>query len=81
MSMPTGIVKVIDPAGRIAIPKTLRKIINVDNEDQVEICLEEDQIYIKKHECACVFCGKAGGLKTFRQKCICRECLKNIPVI
>lgn len=80
-SMPTGIVKPIDPEGRIAIPKALRKLTGIENEDRVDIRLEEKQINIKKHECACVFCGKSARLKEFRQKCVCSECLKNIPEI
>lgn len=81
MIKPTGIVRKVDPIGRIAIPKTLRKIINIDNEDQVEIYLEANLIHIKRYEKSCIFCGRSGKTTKFMQKCVCPECKKNILMI
>ncbi|MGG2090942.1 AbrB/MazE/SpoVT family DNA-binding domain-containing protein [Priestia aryabhattai] len=46
----------IDAIGRIVIPIELRKVLDIDKDDSVEILLEEDHIEIKKYkeynECA-----------------------------
>lgn len=81
MTRSTGIIKRVDSIGRIAIPKTLRKLLDIDNEYKVAICLEKNVIRIKRYEGSCVFCGKTGKMKMFRQKYVCSECLNNIPII
>lgn len=38
----TGIVRKVDPLGRILTPKELRKTLMIDNEDPLEIFTEGD---------------------------------------
>ncbi|MDR7247120.1 AbrB/MazE/SpoVT family DNA-binding domain-containing protein [Priestia megaterium] len=40
----------IDAVGRIVIPIELRKVLNIDKDDSVEILLEDDHIEIKKYK-------------------------------
>ncbi|MFS0907525.1 AbrB/MazE/SpoVT family DNA-binding domain-containing protein [Priestia aryabhattai] len=40
----------IDAVGCIVIPIELRKVLNIDKDDSVEILLEDDHIEIKKHK-------------------------------
>lgn len=44
-----GIIRRIDGLGRIVIPKEIRKKFKINENDNLEIFLEEDKIYIKKH--------------------------------
>ncbi|WP_342840106.1 AbrB/MazE/SpoVT family DNA-binding domain-containing protein [Priestia megaterium] len=46
----TGIVRKIDGAGRVVVPVELRKNLNVDIEDYMEIFLEDNHIKIQKCE-------------------------------
>ena len=44
----TGIVRQLDKLGRIVLPKELRKVFNIENEDYLEIYVENDKIVLKK---------------------------------
>ncbi|MEC5308783.1 AbrB/MazE/SpoVT family DNA-binding domain-containing protein [Bacillus thuringiensis] len=56
----TGIVRKIDELGRIVIPKELRKTLNIDIKDPMEIFTEEDSIILKKYESnmTCIITGE-----------------------
>lgn len=42
-----GIVRKVDELGRIVIPKELRKVLNIDEGDGLEIYTEGEQIILK----------------------------------
>ncbi|MFL0497795.1 AbrB/MazE/SpoVT family DNA-binding domain-containing protein [Priestia megaterium] len=46
----TGIVRKVDKAGRVVVPIELRKILNIDIGDHMEIFLEDNHVQIKKYE-------------------------------
>jgi transcriptional pleiotropic regulator of transition state genes len=74
----TGVVRRIDELGRIVLPIEIRKNLNIENRDTVEIFVEEDKIILKKYEPACIFCGNADDVIMFNGKLICRECVEKI---
>ncbi|MFW6386473.1 MAG: AbrB/MazE/SpoVT family DNA-binding domain-containing protein [Bacillota bacterium] len=74
----TGIVRKIDDLGRMVIPIELRKTMNIDKKDPMEIFVEEDRIILKKYEPACIFCGSADETIEFKGRIICRECMENM---
>ncbi len=74
----TGIVRRIDELGRIVLPIELRRTLNIEIKDPMEIYLEGDKIVLKKHYDACIFCGSRENLKEYMGKHICNECKKNI---
>ena len=74
----TGVVRRIDELGRIVLPIEIRKNLNIENRDTVEIFVEEDKIILKKYEPACIFCGNADDVIMFNGKLICRECIEKI---
>lgn len=45
----TGIVRRIDDLGRIVIPKEIRTNLRIKSGDNLEICLKEDEIILKKY--------------------------------
>lgn len=51
-----GMVRKIDPLGRLVIPKEIRKVLNINVNDNMEIFTEGDQIIFKKYSAqgACV---------------------------
>ncbi|MHB9901427.1 AbrB family transcriptional regulator [Clostridium botulinum] len=74
-----GIVRKIDPLGRIVLPKELRKALNIkDNETPLEIYTEGEEIILKKYEPACIFCGEAKEVINFKGKNIYKICLKEL---
>ena len=45
----TGIVRRIDDLGRVAIPKEMRKILNIKEGDPLEIFIEDDMVCLKRY--------------------------------
>lgn len=74
----TGIVRPVDGLGRIVLPIEIRRNLDIEERDQLEIYLEGDRIILQKYEPACVFCGSSAGLSEFRGKNVCRECIRRL---
>ena len=77
----TGVVRRVDELGRIVLPIEIRKNLNIENRDTVEIFVEEDKIILKKFEPAGLFCGNADDVVMFGGKLICRECLEKLKEV
>lgn len=56
----TGIVRKTDPLGRIVVPKELRKVLDINERDPLEILVEEELIILKKYHAqnACIVTGE-----------------------
>lgn len=74
----TGIVRKVDELGRIVLPIELRRTLDIEVRDPLEIYLDGDRIILQKYEDACIFCGASRGLSNFRGKNVCRECAGKI---
>ncbi len=74
----TGIVRKVDELGRIVLPIELRRTLDIDVKDSLEIYVDGSQIILKKYEPACVFCGNAKDVINFKGKNICRNCLSEL---
>ena len=74
----TGIVRKVDELGRIVLPIELRRTLNIDVKDSLEIYVDGPQIILKKYEPACVFCGNAKDVVTLKGKIICRSCMNEL---
>jgi transcriptional pleiotropic regulator of transition state genes len=76
----TGIVRKVDELGRIVIPKELRKVLEIDIKDPIEIFTQEDKIILKKYHAnlSCIFCGNADNVEFFKQKIVCHECIESL---
>lgn len=77
----TGIVRKVDELGRIVIPIELRRTLDIEIKDALEIYVDRDQIILKKYEPACLFCGNARDVQNYKGKNICQECLDSIAKI
>lgn len=56
----TGIVRKVDELGRVVIPIELRRILDIDIKDPVEIFVEGERIILKKYKPArqCIVTGE-----------------------
>ncbi|MCH5195991.1 MAG: AbrB/MazE/SpoVT family DNA-binding domain-containing protein [Oscillospiraceae bacterium] len=77
----TGIVRQVDELGRVVIPIELRRNLNIDKRDSMEIFVSEDQIILKKYSPSCVFCSNAGNIVKFNEKNICASCLEKLKTM
>ena len=62
----TGIVRKIDDLGRIVLPIELRRTLEVSERDPLEIFIEDNTIILKKYQPACIFCGNAKDVVTYK---------------
>lgn len=77
----TGIVRKVDELGRIVIPIELRRNLDIEEKDSLEIYVEDDHIILKKYTPACSFCSNAADVTVFKGKNICRECLNELAAM
>ncbi len=73
--MKTGIVRKVDELGRIVLPIELRRTMDIEEHDLLEISTQEDLIILRKYQPTCIFCGAEEDLLPHRNKRICRFCL------
>lgn len=66
----TGIVRRVDDLGRIVIPKEIRRSLRIRENEPMELCIDEDNLVLKKHN-SFARCGEIGDLlkaiRTFAQ--------------
>lgn len=74
----TGIVRKIDSLGRVVIPIELRKTMELNENDAVEIFTEGSSIIFKKYAVSCVFCGGSKEVVSYKDKCICNKCIEQL---
>ena len=77
----TGITRQIDELGRLVLPKEIRNTYGINVKDTLEIFTEDNMIVLKKYQPACIFCGNAKDVSTFKGKNICPECAAKIKDI
>ena len=73
-----GIVRKVDELGRIVIPKELRRTLNIEEGDPLEIFVDGEEVVLRKYEPRCVFCGNAKYVVEFKDKKVCTNCIKDI---
>ena len=74
----TGIVRKMDDLGRVVIPIELRRTLEIAEKDPLEIYVDGNMIILKKYEPACIFCGDAKDVVTYKVRNICANCLKEM---
>ncbi|MFD0682407.1 MULTISPECIES: AbrB/MazE/SpoVT family DNA-binding domain-containing protein [unclassified Paenibacillus] len=75
----TGIVRQMDHLGRIVLPMELRKTLNINEKDPLEIYVNGETIILKKYAPGCTLCGRVEQLTfLYPGKMICAGCVKVI---
>ena len=77
----TGIVRKLDPLGRVPLPKELRRTRGINPKDPIEIFIDGDKIVLQKYSPSCVFCGSRTGVEEHKEKNICAECRSKLARI
>ncbi|MDE5564603.1 MAG: AbrB/MazE/SpoVT family DNA-binding domain-containing protein [Oscillospiraceae bacterium] len=74
----TGIFRRIDSLGRLVLPKELRKSLDLNQDDYLQIFLDGDAIVLKKSRLSCALCGSPDELTDFHEKKVCQQCLQEL---
>lgn len=72
----TGIVRKTDDLGRIVLPIELRRTLDIEVKDPLEIFVDGDSIVLRKYTPCCIFCGSDKNVEEFREKPVCAACRK-----
>ena len=76
----TGIVRKLDRLGRLVIPMELRRVMNINDKDPVEIFVEGNDIILRKFGSKCVLCNSDfdSSHAVVEGKHICFKCVGKI---
>ena len=76
----TGVVRRVDELGRIVIPIELRRTLDIEVGDPLEIFVDGEQLILKKYEPdnECIFCRGGKFVIEFKGKKVCTNCIKGI---
>lgn len=75
----TGIVRAVDPLGRVVLPIELRRSMSIGTNDGLEIFTEGNTIILRKYNPGCTFCGSVDGkMIHFGGQLICEKCSNEI---
>jgi AbrB family transcriptional regulator, transcriptional pleiotropic regulator of transition state genes len=73
-----GMARKVDDLGRIVLPVELRRLLNINEGDHLEISVDASRIILEKLEERCIFCGANDGLRLYRAKQVCAECIAQL---
>jgi transcriptional pleiotropic regulator of transition state genes len=74
----SGIVRKVDPLGRIVIPKEIRRVMSINEGDPLEIVKDVNGILLRKYNRGCIFCGSDKSVSEFKEMLVCSECKKDL---
>ncbi len=74
----TGMVRKVDELGRIVLPIEIRRNLNINEKDPLEIYVEEDKIILKKYEPSDIFTGEMNDLVEYKGKKVSKSSIKEL---
>lgn len=74
----TGIIRKVDDLGRIVLPIELRRMLDIEERDELEIYMENERIILQKYEPSCIFCGSSRDLVSYRGRNVCQDCIREM---
>jgi transcriptional pleiotropic regulator of transition state genes len=74
----TGIVRNLDNLGRVTLPIELRRNLNLDIKDPVEIFVEGDTIMLKKYSPCDIFTGEKEDLIEYHGKMVSKKSIEEM---
>jgi transcriptional pleiotropic regulator of transition state genes len=74
----TGIVRNLDNLGRVTLPIELRRNLDLDIKDPVEIFVEGDTIMLKKYSPCDIFTGSKEDLIEYHGKMVSKKSIEEM---
>ena len=76
--MSKGNLSKIDNLGRVVIPKSIRKAINIEHNDEISMYVDGESLIIKRGYRSCSLCVSKKIKHQIGTKFICNDCVENI---
>ncbi len=74
----TGIIRKLDELGRVVIPKEIRKKLDIEEKDPIEIYVDGNSIVLKKSVSGCIFCNNTKDLCSYKGNLVCKSCIEKL---
>ena len=74
----TGVVRRVDELGRIVLPIEIRKTLDIQQKDALEMFIDEDKIILQKYQPSCIFCNQVEDIVYFNGKRVCSACIEKM---
>ena len=74
----TGIVRKVDPLGRIVIPQELCRTLDITSGTSLEILVRDEEVILTKYQEKCILCSQPGQMKVFKGKNVCQNCINSV---
>ena len=74
----TGIVRKVDELGRVVLPVELRRSLNIEIRDSLEIFIDEDRIILKKYQPSDIFTGSMVDLIDYAGKKVSAQSIREM---
>ncbi|NLP46346.1 MAG: AbrB/MazE/SpoVT family DNA-binding domain-containing protein [Epulopiscium sp.] len=69
----TGIVRKVDELGRVVLPIELRRNLDIQEKDALEIFVDDEKIILKKYQPADIFTGSMNDLIDYKGKKVSKQ--------
>ena len=69
----TGIVRKVDELGRVVLPIELRRNLDIQEKDALEIVVDDEKIILKKYQPADIFTGSMNDLIDYKGKKVSKQ--------
>jgi transcriptional pleiotropic regulator of transition state genes len=69
----TGIVRKVDELGRVVLPIELRRTLEINEKDALEIFVDGEKIILKKYNPSDIFTGSMDNLIDYKGKKVSKE--------
>lgn len=77
----TGVVRKLDELGRITLPIELRRSLDLDVKDGLEISVQDNCIILRKAESADIFNGSTEDLVEYEGRKVSKESIRRLAKI
>lgn len=73
-----SIIRRVDALGRIVIPANLRRMMQLEGGQDVELIVRNGELVLRRFEPGCIFCGGFEQLSCLDGKVICGDCRRKL---
>ena len=71
----SGVRRKVDHLGRVVIPASMRRVLGIEDGDELEIRLDGDVVSVRKPVETCAFCGGVEDLAEVLGRPVCWSCV------
>jgi transcriptional pleiotropic regulator of transition state genes len=74
----TGMIRKVDDLGRVVLPAEMRRMLEINEQDELELYVEGDKLILQKFLPRCIFCGDDRRLVSYYGKNLCMNCIATL---